>query len=124
MSASTYKNPGSYQLIDLSYIEQLSNGDKAFEKEIVQIFIEQIPQDLALLNTHFEAGDFNQLKQSTHYMLPSISIFGLENRLKVELEALAALESAYKVLKRHIETVTKVCNKAREEAITLLHSYA
>lgn len=124
MSASATGIPGNYQLIDLSYIELLSNGDKAFEKEIVQIFIEQIPQDLALMKAHFAAGDFNQLKQSTHYMLPSISIFGLENRLKVELEALEALESAYKVLKRHLETVTRVCNKAREEAITLLHSYA
>jgi len=116
--------PENHQLIDLSYIEQLSNGDKAFEKEIVQIFVEQIPQDLALLKEHFAAGDFNKVKQSAHYMLPSISILGLETKLKVELEALEALESAYKVLRRHIETIDAVCNKARAEAIQLLHSYA
>lgn len=124
MPAQAPYTSGSFQLINLSYIEQISNGDKAFEKEIVQIFVEQIPQDLALLKKHFAAGDFNKVKQSAHYMLPSISILGLETKLKAELEALEALESAYKVLKRHIETIDQVCNTARAEAIELLHSYA
>lgn len=114
----------NHQIIDLSYIEQVSNGDKAFEKEIVQIFIEQIPQDLALLNTHFEEGNFAQLRQSTHYMLPSISILGLETKLKTELEALGTLDSAYKILGLHVKTITEVCNQARAEAISLLHTYA
>ncbi|MBC8984742.1 hypothetical protein H9X96_03015 [Pedobacter sp. N36a] len=111
-----------YEYIDLSYIEALSNGDLAFEKEIVEIFIDQILEDLNLLNTNFNEGNFNQLKQSAHYMLPSISILGLENRLKTELEALDALDAPYKILKKHVHTITTVCNKARKEAISLVHT--
>lgn len=123
MQALSSVAPGNNQLIDLSYIQQLSNGDKSFEKEIVQIFIEQIPQDLAVLKKHFAAGDFPQVKQSAHYMLPSISILGLETKLKVELEALETQDAAHKVLKRYVETIATVCDRARAEAITLLHSY-
>ncbi|MNR01477.1 hypothetical protein D3C85_1172820 [compost metagenome] len=56
-------------------------------------------------------------------MLPSISILGLETRLKAELEALETLDAAYKVLEQHVETIATVCNRARTEAIALLHSY-
>lgn len=117
----SYSAP-SYEYIDLSYIEALSNGDLAFEKEIVEIFIDQILQDLDLLNTNFSDGNFNQLKQSAHYMLPSISILGLENKLKMELEALDALDAPYKTLKQHVHTITTVCHKARKEAISLVHT--
>lgn len=117
----SYSAP-SYEYIDLSYIEALSNGDLAFEKEIVEIFIDQILQDLDLLNTNFSDGNFNQLKQSAHYMLPSISILGLENKLKMELEALDALDAPYKMLKQHVHTITTVCHKARKEAISLIHT--
>lgn len=117
----SYSAP-SYEYIDLSYIEALSNGDLAFEKEIVEIFIDQILQDLDLLNANFSDGNFNQLKQSAHYMLPSISILGLESKLKMELEALDALDAPYKMLKQHVHTITTVCHKARKEAISLVHT--
>ncbi|WGQ08788.1 hypothetical protein QG516_19950 [Pedobacter gandavensis] len=118
---NSYTAP-EYEYIDLSYIETLSNGDLAFEKEIVEIFIDQILEDLHLLNTNFNEGNFNQLKQSAHYMLPSISILGLENKLKTELEALDALDAPYKMLKKHVHTITTVCQKARNEAISLVHT--
>lgn len=117
--SNSYTAP-EYEYIDLSYIETLSNGDLAFEKEIVEIFIDQILEDLHLLNTNFNEGNFNQLKQSAHYMLPSISILGLENKLKTELEALDALDAPYKILKKHVYTITMVCQKARKEAISLV----
>lgn len=111
-----------HELINLSYIEEVSQGDKDFEKEILQLFIDQVTKDLVLLNGHFESGKYVQMKQALHYMLTTISVIRLDVRLKSEIAALEALEEPPDQLKVHLQTITSTCNKAREAAIELLQS--
>lgn len=109
-----------YQYLDLSYIRQVSDGDEAFEKEIIQLFIEHIPKDLTLLAKHFEAGDCEQLKQTLHYMQPNISIIGLDIRLRAELEKIETADTFSEQLYAPVSTIADLCNLARAEAIDFL----
>ncbi|EDM35431.1 hypothetical protein PBAL39_13215 [Pedobacter sp. BAL39] len=112
----------SYDFIDLSYIEQVSNGDKAYEKEVLELFVECMLTDLETVKVHFDAGDYHQLRKTLHYMLPNMSIVGLDLRLREELDALDHEQPNTARHIDHIDRICFLCTKARLEAIILLRS--
>lgn len=75
-----------------SYLEDLSDGDKEFEQELIDVFLTEVPVQLASINEGLMAKDFEKVSQNIHGLRTKIRTFGLS-----EIDVLAEkLEFVYK----------------------------
>lgn len=78
----------SYQHIDLTYMKEVSSGDKEYEQTVTTQFIEAIPEDLARLQQSWQTGDHASVKRIAHNMKTTVSIMGLDTVLQPFLDQL------------------------------------
>lgn len=71
-------------LVSFNYLEEISGGDKDFQKEIVMTFLEEINPDLALLKQHADAGNWIEMGKMAHKVKAPIGMLcGEEMKDKV-----------------------------------------
>jgi PAS domain S-box-containing protein len=63
--------------IDLSYLKELSDGNKEFEKEMIELFLNQVPGDVSSLDVAFKNSDAFLVKSLSHKLKSSMSVVGL-----------------------------------------------
>ena len=64
---------------NLSYIESMSGGDKAFEKKLIEIIKLEFPQEKQVYFNNIIAEDFKASAENVHKLKHKISILGLVN---------------------------------------------
>lgn len=114
--------PYLYQTIDLSYLQELSMGDKGYELEMAEKFVGIISDEMILLMDYLERGDAEALKRVVHKMRSTIYLMGLRPKLIAAIEAIEYENLSIKQLKVHIDTIIRVCESAREEVHVFLDS--
>jgi HPt (histidine-containing phosphotransfer) domain-containing protein len=72
---------------DLTYLKEMSGGDKGLMTEIFDIYLEQVPEFIADLKAGLEKGDFNAIYQISHKAKTSVAIVGF-NALSAEFKKL------------------------------------
>lgn len=66
------------ELPNLTYIKELSGGDKAFENQILGVIKSEFPKETEQYYAMLKKQDFQQLAASVHKLRHKISILGLE----------------------------------------------
>lgn len=61
-----------------SYIHSLSEGDKAFEKKLIDIIQKEFPQEKKTYYDSITVGDYKKTAEIVHKLKHKISILGLE----------------------------------------------
>ncbi len=105
--------------IDLTYLKELSNGSNEFIIEMITVFVEQTPLEIANLEKHLAAKDWKSLRATAHKMKPSFSFMGikeLEGVIKT-VEDYSANEKDLELLPELIAKIKTVCTEAMEELI-------
>jgi HPt (histidine-containing phosphotransfer) domain-containing protein len=80
--------------IDFSYLDEMACGDPNFKKEMIALFIEKIPSEVAQLEEAFNNNNADRVKKLSHNMKSSLDMFmltDLSNCLSI-LEEEATLE--------------------------------
>lgn len=67
------------QVFDLTYLQELSQGDKEFEVEMIRIFIAEVPQSLAELRTALKSEDWEACGKIVHKLKSKLRIMGLHS---------------------------------------------
>ena len=87
---------GQFTYADLSYLESMSMGSQEMVIEMIQIFLDQIPEFTQGFNELLENEDFNALGALAHKAKSSVSVMGMTNLAEVlkdlELKAKAGLD--------------------------------
>ncbi len=103
---------GKFTFADLTYLENLSSGDSELMREMIQIFIDQLPEFSEGLATHLKNGEYTALGALAHKARSSVAAMGL-NSLAADLKTLEISTRAgndpelYRVLvERFIDQVT------------------
>ena len=65
--------------VNLSFLEEMAGEDTAFIKEMIQLFIERIPNEAAQLEKAFHNNDNESVKNISHNMKSSLDIFMLKD---------------------------------------------
>jgi len=73
--------------IDLTYLETLADGSSELIVELMQIFIQQVPEFIDEMNTYYDNKDWEALSAIAHKSKSSIDIVGLKD-LQVKLKTL------------------------------------
>lgn len=69
----------SLQLINLDNLNSIAGGDEEFKKELIGIFLEQIPTFLKNMSELYIQNNFEKLGREAHTAKSSVLIFGMEN---------------------------------------------
>jgi len=79
------------KLYDLAVLDKFSCGDEEFKKELIGIFIGQIPEFIDNLTLYLEKQDWKSIALEAHTAKSSVLIFGMHNTGKMlkELQELA-----------------------------------
>lgn len=72
---------------DLSYLEELSGGNRDFMREIIDMFVMQTPGDLQQLEDFIVQGDWQQAANQAHRIKPTLNYVGA-NALREEVQQL------------------------------------
>ena len=64
-------------MIDISVLRDFSGGDKEFELDIVQTYIDESGYYSSLLESNFNNGNLQEVARVAHKLKSSISVFGL-----------------------------------------------
>lgn len=85
------KSEGEYQFLDLNYLNKLSGGNTEFELEMINLFLDVIPNKVAYLKTAIEKRNHKKIRIEAHSMRNNFSTVGAQKSpgllKKIELMA-------------------------------------
>jgi len=116
--------PAAAAVCDLAYLRLMAGGDQAFEREMIGIFLRQVPAELELMQQALLRQDLVQVKEVAHKLKSSVSLLGVERMLTClkEIETLAQVSQEAetdRLLHLHQE-LTKVNGRAAAELQPLM----
>lgn len=104
----------------LDKINEMAEGDQDFVISVVTVFLEEVPQDLAALESAINSGDYEQIRKMAHKIKPNVDLLGMEQTRAnaYELETLGKTEgnmdeikSKFPLLKKDVEQVISELQK-------------
>jgi signal transduction histidine kinase/FixJ family two-component response regulator len=101
--------------IDLSFLIQQTRNNRAFIHEMIHIFKNQHPKDIAKLKTAIGKADFKGIYKTTHSLRNTIGYFGLTPAIGSELQRMEKLAMAGEdpeQIRLLFEKVSAVCKQA------------
>ena len=111
-----------FQHIDLSYMQSVSGGNKAFEQTVTKQFIDNVPLHLEQLITAYQNQDFKMVKLRAHDLQSSAAIMGLLPLLEEKLDILELAAEQNATLQQILNDLEKILNSSLLEAKVFLES--
>ncbi|MGQ0828566.1 MAG: Hpt domain-containing protein [Bacteroidota bacterium] len=106
------------QVINLDYLNGLAKGNTVFVKEMIDMFLEDNPEEIQNLGQSIQNKNYTLIKEIAHKMKSTIAFMGLspliENELS-EIEQLAINKSEINKIESLYLKVKEICDKAAEE---------
>jgi PAS domain S-box-containing protein len=80
------------KIVRLDFLIKSMRGKKEVIRDTIDIFLKQVPEDLAVINEAVSNSDFSAIKKSAHRMKSTVSIMGISEMEAIleEMEVLAA----------------------------------
>jgi HPt (histidine-containing phosphotransfer) domain-containing protein len=78
---------GKFSFADLTYLESMSMGSNELIIEMIQLFIDQLPEFTEGLTAHLENRDYIALGALAHKAKSSVAVMGMES-LAIDLKTL------------------------------------
>jgi HPt (histidine-containing phosphotransfer) domain-containing protein len=105
------------RVTNLSYLKELAGGEEAVIKELIELFLEQIPEFREELRDHLYHQRWEELGKLAHKAKSSVMIFGL-NDLAVVLKQLQLKTQQHVEIHTyiaHVEEFERVITAAEQE---------
>ena len=65
--------------IDLTYLKKFSNGDKSFEKDMLESSLHEAAEKMEILNVHLANGEYKNIKALSHSLKSLMYVMGAQN---------------------------------------------
>lgn len=111
-STSEVKIPSINKQYNLEYLRSMSGNNQEFIREMLQTFVQSIPNSLKEMEEALNLSDFAQLARVTHQIKPSMTLLGIDHLkdLAVEIEGRAKKSKAPSLeLQLHVMEFTQTC---------------
>jgi len=111
------KNSNGENVCDLSYLTEMMGGKKSLIKEIMDVFLKQIPEELQSINDAITKTDYATIKKFAHTMKSSVSIMSVSVLTPIlqEMEDLARNATDIEQIKQLNQKLNLICKQALEE---------
>ena len=79
------------KVTNLDYLNELSKGNSQFVQEMIRIFLEENPSEIALLEKGIKEKDFEIIKASAHKLRSTIPFVGIDRLIEDEISEMESL---------------------------------
>lgn len=102
---------------DFKYLSETMGGKKKAIREVIDAFVEEVPQQLKSMNDAISKKDYSIIKRFAHVMRSSVSIMGISALVPVlqDMENLGAKAMDIEKIKELNEQLNLICKQALEE---------
>ncbi len=108
-------NESTEKIINLSYLIEVSKGNKTFVKEMIDLFLSENPEEIKSLDNGIRTKDYELIKNTAHKLRSTIPFIGLDKIIEPEvseIETLAANKSDLEKIQQLFVKVKETCEKA------------
>ena len=103
----------SYQEINLSYLESIADGDQEIIKELITIFLEQVPEFTEGLANNFSAKNWKGIAALAHKAKSSVISMGMNYLGNNDLKNLELVAKSLRV--RELQALALISDRETEE---------
>lgn len=86
-----------FKEINLSYLESIADGDREIIKELIVIFLEQIPEFTEGMQSAFEKEDWRVLAGLAHKAKSSVLSMGMNDLGNIDLKNLELMAKTFRI---------------------------
>lgn len=110
-------NKSTENVCNLKYLSETMGGKKKSIKEVIDTFVEQIPQQLLSINSAITKTNYSVIKRFAHLMRSSVSIMGISKLVPIlqEMETLGTKATGIEKIKELYQQLDAICKHALEE---------
>src|SRR4051812_33110828 len=100
-------------MTNLAALEEMMGGKKDLVKEIIDVFLNQIPGELNILNNAIANVDYPSIKKIAHTMMSTVSIMGISKLAPIlfEIESLGLGSTNIERIKELQVEAIRICEK-------------
>ncbi|RNC87463.1 MAG: Hpt domain-containing protein [Allomuricauda sp.] len=107
-------------IYSLDKVNEMAEGDQDFVLSVVSVFLEEVPTDLADLESAIAEKNYEQVYKLSHKIKPNVDLLGMEQTraTALELETLgknegnmSEIEAKFPLLKKDVEQVVSELQK-------------
>ena len=106
------------KVIDLTYLNEISKGDKNFINEMIDIFLSETPGEINQLEEAISQTNFEKIRAVSHHLKSTVPFIGLDivigNEL-AEIENLALKKEGIKTINANFSKIKIIFQKAYQE---------
>ncbi len=113
----------SYDYIDLTYLHEVSAGNKEYEKYVTELFVEALPKELIALEASIKNKNTSEVKSKAHHMKSTISVMGLNMQLDPYLSDLESKTLTIEEMMAYFITIEQISNIALHEAQSFYNTF-
>jgi HPt (histidine-containing phosphotransfer) domain-containing protein len=102
------KREKTYKTVNLDYLHEVSNGNKKFIRDMIKLFLAEVPEELNTLERTIHEKDFDGIRESAHKLKSSIPFVGLDRIIRNELSEIERLGAEGENQERIVSLFSKV----------------
>lgn len=112
-------------ICDVSYLTEMMHGKKHLIKEIIDEFLQQIPEELQCVNDAVKNANYSIIKNYAHSMKSSVSIMGITILTPIlqEMEDLGTKAANIEKITELNHSLNLYCIQAIKEIEIIKHNY-
>jgi len=69
---------GNFKHINLDYLNEISEGSTDLKRDLISMFIQQVPDFSNQLDSYFSSGDYYALGKLAHKIKSSVAMMGID----------------------------------------------
>ncbi|MEO0332754.1 MAG: response regulator, partial [Bacteroidota bacterium] len=102
--------------IDFESFEMMAAGDKGFMREMIQTFLQDVPDFLKEMNIALSLQDWKWLRQTAHAMKSSVFFLGMPKTIEQlnEIDEGDLEQMEFEAIEEYCQQVTSTCHQAIE----------
>ncbi len=119
-SPADNEKPKGPKLIDLSYLQSVSNNDKQFIQEMIATFLESMPKSIEDISRMVELKNWEAMGKAIHKIKPSLTMMGMQGLKSsaIELEQMCKSDILSKAIPSETESFIVQLKEALKELET------
>jgi PAS domain S-box-containing protein len=107
------------KITNLQFLKKSMRDNQQVIDETLDLFLKQIPEDLAELKIAIGEEDYSSIKKITHSMKSSVSVMGISIMLPIleKMESMSVGETSLDQISTQFSRLSNLCNQAFEEIV-------
>lgn len=105
---------------NLSKVYEISDNDTEFAQQIINLFVEEVPQELSSMKEGIDEKDYPKTYAASHKIKPTLDLLGMDLAYEENLQVMEwtksegkkkEIKEVFKSLKEHIDNALKEVKK-------------